>query len=482
MWSPSTPHLVGRRLPAEAQRPTTRQRQCCAGRVRESDPQGWLFHIDGDEVLHLDKQRLLGLADDVEAVLLSPLEALAQWEWPDDDVTVFKRLLAVEELNLLHLLGRLERPDNHAYFRGHTVGKAGMRVSTDAWLDIHRVVDDSRTPVAAHRAPWLQVLHYESHTLEEFVRKWSNHLTSGHRLVARSERRRLASAMQAEGWKEWPAELADQVRRELFAATALDDREGLERLGLLVTPVLPQRPTGPVPSDPHLDGSRSSSPPSRAPTRQASGSPTPPRRRVTSRPRRRLRPRPCRADPPVLAADLPLDSFEHLFDDGQMSSARSVAALDEQRSGRAVEQLRARVAAMEHKRAGEPVPTLPGLTDIVPMHAGSTYAVDSASLALALAAGASRAGEWVGFAGCADFGAEAAAELGIELSRTVLVPDPGEHWLEVTAALVDVLRVVVLRPPGVGHRAGRGRPRLAPADPLRGAGRPRRRGRGRPRG
>jgi hypothetical protein len=81
------------------------------------------------------------------------------------------------------------------------------------------------------------------------------------------------------------------------------------------------------------------------------------------------------------------------------------------------------------------------------MHAGSTYAVDSASLALALAAGASRAGEWVGFAGCTDFGAEAAAELGIDLSRTVLVPDPGEHWLEVTAALVDVLRVVVLRPP-----------------------------------
>jgi hypothetical protein len=128
-----------------------------------------------------------------------------------------------------------------------------------------------------------------------------------------------------------------------------------------------------------------------------------------------------------------------------MSSARSVAALDQRHS--VVEQLRARVAAMEHKPAGEPVPTLPGLTDIVPLHAGATYAVDSASLAFALAAGASRAGEWVGFAGCADFGAEAAAELGIELSRTVLVPDPGEHWLEVTAALVDVLRVVVLRPP-----------------------------------
>lgn len=127
-----------------------------------------------------------------------------------------------------------------------------------------------------------------------------------------------------------------------------------------------------------------------------------------------------------------------------MSSARSVH-LDPGRS--VVEQLRERVAAMERRPAALPVPTLPGLAGLVPLQAGATYAVDCASLALALAAGASQAGEWVGFAGCADFGAEAAAELGIELSRTVLVPDPGDHWLEVTAALVDVLRVVVLRPP-----------------------------------
>src|SRR6476660_4208687 len=123
----------------------------------------------------------------------------------------------------------------------------------------------------------------------------------------------------------------------------------------------------------------------------------------------------------------------------------AIAELDPSRS--VVEQLRERVAAMERRSGGEALPTLPGLADVVPLQAGSTYGVDSSSLALALAAGASRAGEWVGFAGCADFGAEAAAELGVELTRTVLVPDPGEHWLEVTAALVDVLRVVVLRPP-----------------------------------
>lgn len=127
-----------------------------------------------------------------------------------------------------------------------------------------------------------------------------------------------------------------------------------------------------------------------------------------------------------------------------MSSARA-PQLDPGRP--VVEQLRERMAAMERRPTGEPVPTLPGLADVLPLHSGATYAVDSASLALAVAAGASRAGAWIGFAGCPDFGAEAAAELGIELSRTVLVPDPGEHWLEVTAALVDVLRVVVLRPP-----------------------------------
>jgi hypothetical protein len=136
--------------------------------------------------------------------------------------------------------------------------------------------------------------------------------------------------------------------------------------------------------------------------------------------------------------------FEHVFDPRAMTPPH-LAQLDPGRP--VVEQLRERVAAMERRPAAERVPTLPGLADILPLHAGATYAVDSASLALALAAGASAAGEWVGFAGCADFGAEAAAELGIELSRTVLVPDPGEHWLEVTATLVDVLRVVVLRPP-----------------------------------
>ncbi|MCW2756746.1 MAG: hypothetical protein JWO46_492, partial [Nocardioidaceae bacterium] len=132
-----------------------------------------------------------------------------------------------------------------------------------------------------------------------------------------------------------------------------------------------------------------------------------------------------------------------MFEDGEVSV--SVPQLDPDRS--VVDQLRDRVDAMQGGPARLPVPTLPVIAELLRLRAGGTYGVDSASLALALAAGASRAGEWVGFAGWRDFGAEAASHLGVDLSRTVLVPDLGEHWLEVTAALVDVLRVVVLCPP-----------------------------------
>ena len=131
-----------------------------------------------------------------------------------------------------------------------------------------------------------------------------------------------------------------------------------------------------------------------------------------------------------------------MFEHGQVSV--TTAALDPTRS--VVEQLRERVTAMQGGPVRLPVPTHPAISPLLTLRTGGSYGVDSASLSLAMAAGASQAGEWVGFAGWSDFGAEAAAGLGIDLSRTVLVPDPGEHWLEVTAALVDVLKVVVLRP------------------------------------
>ncbi|MFC7501730.1 hypothetical protein ACOACQ_23920 [Nocardioides sp. CPCC 206347] len=114
-----------------------------------------------------------------------------------------------------------------------------------------------------------------------------------------------------------------------------------------------------------------------------------------------------------------------------------------------VDQLRGRITALQGGPSRLTVPTLAMFDGLVQLRTGGVYGVDSATLGMALAAGASQAGEWVGFAGWDDFGVEAAQQHGIALSRTVLVPSPGEHWLEVTAALVDVLKVVVLRPTGV---------------------------------
>lgn len=95
-----------------------------------------------------------------------------------------------------------------------------------------------------------------------------------------------------------------------------------------------------------------------------------------------------------------------------------------------------------------PLETHPALAGLVQLRAGGSYAVDSASLALALLAGPSRSGSWCAAVGVRDFGAEAARALGVDLDRTVLVPDPGEQWLEVVAALVDVVTVVLVQPSG----------------------------------
>ena len=126
-------------------------------------------------------------------------------------------------------------------------------------------------------------------------------------------------------------------------------------------------------------------------------------------------------------------------------------------------ELRQRVHRMQ---GGATSRRLPGLTPDLDLATGSAYAADSAGLALALLAGPSSAGEWVGVVGAPDLGYEAAAGLGVDLERTIVVPHPGEHWLSVTAALVDVASVVLVRPSGpvAEHPAERLRARLRTKD------------------
>jgi hypothetical protein len=120
--------------------------------------------------------------------------------------------------------------------------------------------------------------------------------------------------------------------------------------------------------------------------------------------------------------------------------------------------LRERIRDMQAVTLGaRTIPTHEALAPLLPggaMKAGVAYSVlHSARLSLLLLAGASAAGAWCGVVGMPDLGIEAAAALGIDLDRLVLVPEPGEHWLTVAATLADVLAVVLVQaPPGVSAR------------------------------
>lgn len=112
-----------------------------------------------------------------------------------------------------------------------------------------------------------------------------------------------------------------------------------------------------------------------------------------------------------------------------------------------ISELRERVQQLEGRPQAQPVATHPALDGLVQLQTGGVYATDSASLTGLLMAGPSAEGAWCGIVGSQGWGLEALSSVGVRLDRCVLVPDPRQSWLEVTAALVDVLAVVAVVPP-----------------------------------
>jgi hypothetical protein len=132
--------------------------------------------------------------------------------------------------------------------------------------------------------------------------------------------------------------------------------------------------------------------------------------------------------------------FEQMFEHKQVTIAPSIPTDP-------LAELRVRVSRMEGRPAAQPVRTHPALNGLLQLQTGATYGVSSASLAALLMAGPSRDGAWCAVVGTGELGVEAAAMVGVDLDRVVVVPKPGDVWLEVVAALVDVLGLVVVRPP-----------------------------------
>ena len=110
----------------------------------------------------------------------------------------------------------------------------------------------------------------------------------------------------------------------------------------------------------------------------------------------------------------------------------------------------------DSRKDGDPegsatVPVLPALRELLPrggLARGSVVTVaEFGLLCLALAAAASADGAWFGIAGIPEAGVLAAAALGLDAGRILLVPDPGPSWPQVTASLLDGCELVLLRPP-----------------------------------
>ncbi|HTP15870.1 MAG TPA: hypothetical protein VMK13_08545 [Streptosporangiaceae bacterium] len=97
------------------------------------------------------------------------------------------------------------------------------------------------------------------------------------------------------------------------------------------------------------------------------------------------------------------------------------------------------------------LPVLPALRELLPgggLQRGSVVAAGCWSLlCLALAAGASADGAWCAVAGLPELGVRAAADVGLDPDRLLLIADPGTGWPQVAASLLDGFEIVLLRPP-----------------------------------
>ena len=149
---------------------------------------------------------------------------------------------------------------------------------------------------------------------------------------------------------------------------------------------------------------------------------------------------------------LAIDTIEPMFEHGVMPPLTLADTVDADASVDRVQELQARIRSMQATKLDtRRIPTHPAIADLLPggrLKQGAAYSVEpSATLIMALLAGPSAAGSWCAVVGVPEFGVEAASRFGIDLDRLVLVPHPGDQWLAVTAAIADVMGVVVTRPP-----------------------------------
>nr|BFD96316.1 hypothetical protein KitaXyl93_76760 [Kitasatospora sp. Xyl93] len=119
-------------------------------------------------------------------------------------------------------------------------------------------------------------------------------------------------------------------------------------------------------------------------------------------------------------------------------------------AGRVEATLAALAPRLQLSRPGPLVPVLPALQDLLPdkgLRPGAVVSVTggATALVLALAAAATTSGMYCAALGFDGLGALAAAELGVDVSRLVVVDAPPERRAEVALALADGVGILLLQ-------------------------------------
>lgn len=88
-----------------------------------------------------------------------------------------------------------------------------------------------------------------------------------------------------------------------------------------------------------------------------------------------------------------------------------------------------------------------GTVVAVPPRLASAGIASAGYVELALLAGATAGGAWSAAIGHPSFGIAAAAGLGADLSKILLLDEPGERWADAVAILADAVDLILLHPP-----------------------------------
>lgn len=240
-WLDDQPHVTcvraGRGWWGEQRPRALNERQCTNASVVKdllaSTSARWVFHVDGDEVVRLDRDALAVVPADAPAVQLAPREAVSTMAW-DREPDLFKRELDDAELRVLHERGVLDEPTNRAYFNGHLQGKAGVRPAVPGSFGLHRALDPAGAALPAVRHPRWELFHYESYSGADFVRKWTAMVGSGPPASYRPGRAAHARALRELIEADLPADVLHERLVEVYRATTEDDVETLLGLGLLL--------------------------------------------------------------------------------------------------------------------------------------------------------------------------------------------------------------------------------------------------------